>query len=76
MPDERERAELIALVEQILGAQGDEAKRERLIAAFEQRVLNPEACYLIYFPYHCGLGHSPSADEIVDAALAFRPFLM
>ncbi|HYF62017.1 MAG TPA: hypothetical protein VD886_04340 [Herpetosiphonaceae bacterium] len=76
MADERERAELIALVERILAAQNDEDERERLIAAFEQRVINPEARYLIYFPYHCGLGENPSAEEIVDATLAFRPFLM
>ena len=76
MPDETERAELIALVEQIRRAEGTEEERDRLIAAFEQRVINPEAPYLIYFPYHCGLGHSPSAEEIVDAALSFRPFLM
>jgi len=76
MPDQAKRAELIALVDQILCADPAGEERARLMDVFEQEVLNPEACYLIYFPYHCGLGHSPSAAEIVDAALSFRPFLM
>jgi hypothetical protein len=74
MADAGKRAELIALVDRILCAGAEE--RARLMEEFEQEVLNPEACNLIDFPYHCGLGRNPSAEEIVDAALSFRPFLM
>ena len=76
MADEAKRAELIALVDRILCAAPAGEARARLMEEFGQEVLNPEACTLIDFPYHCGLGRSPSAAEIVDAALSFRPFLM
>jgi hypothetical protein len=76
MADAGKRAELIVLVDRILRAEAAGEERSRLMDVFEQEVLNPEASNLIDFPYHCGLGRNPSAEEIVDAALSFRPFLL
>ena len=67
------RTELIALVEQILRAEGTEEELVLLVTRFEQHVPHPEASDLIYYPSRCNLGRDPSAEEIVHAALSYRP---
>jgi Colicin immunity protein / pyocin immunity protein len=52
----------------------DEDEENRLVTLFEDSVVHPEASDLIFYPAkYFGDGHEPSADEVVDAALAYRP---
>ena len=69
------RDELIALVERIMRVNtADESEEDRLIDLFEESVVHPAASDLIFHPAEFfGEGHEPSAEEVVDAALAHRP---
>jgi hypothetical protein len=77
-PGDLSRDELIALVERIMRVEtSDEAEEDRLIELFESSVTHPAASDLIFYP-HKYFGEafrrtSPSAKQVVDAALACRP---
>jgi hypothetical protein len=63
------------VVEQILAATGSDAEQARLVQLFEQSVSRPDAAEFIFRPTRLpdGSWPDPSADEIVDQALAYRP---
>jgi Colicin immunity protein / pyocin immunity protein len=69
------RDELIGLVERIMRVEtADEDDEDRLVDLFEESVVHPAASDLIFHPArYFGEGHEPSAEEVVDAALAYRP---
>ena len=69
MPSDVSRAELVQLVERIMNARGTEEELERLLSTLEANVPHPRVSDLIFFP-----DKQMSAEEIVDAALAYRPF--
>ena len=73
-PGDLSRQELIDLVARIMRAEGaTEAEDDRLVALFESSVVHPQATDLIFHP-HEHFGHDdPSPEEVVDAALAYRP---
>jgi hypothetical protein len=67
------RDELIGLVQQIMAAAGDsEEEADRLIAVFEENVPHPAASDLIFYPDQY-FGREPSAEEVVDRALDYKP---
>ncbi|HYF62018.1 MAG TPA: hypothetical protein VD886_04345 [Herpetosiphonaceae bacterium] len=76
MADDAKRAELIALVEQILRAEGTGKEQRQLLNLLKAEVVCPYVSDLIYWPHRYGLGANPSAKEIADAALAYRPILL
>ena len=77
-PGDLSREELIALVERIMRVETkDELAEDRLVQSFEDSVAYPGASSLIFYPHeHFGeeFRHkTPSAEAIVDAALAYKP---
>ena len=72
-PGDLTREELIDLVERIMNAEGDtQAEADRLVARFEDAVVHPEASGLIFWPDE-HFGGEPTAEEVVDRALEYRP---
>lgn len=71
--DDSQRSDLIRLVQHIMAAQGTEEEIAQWVNDFKNRVPHPHAANLIYYPHRSGLGNDPSAEEIVDAALAYKP---
>ena len=68
-----DRDELIELVERIMRAEGaDEAEADALVDRFEASVPHPAASDLIFYP-DAHFGHEPTAEEVVDRALSYRP---
>lgn len=67
------RAELVALVRRIQTDDfADEAEADAALDAFAAAVPHPEASGLIFWPAD-HFDHEPTAEEVVDAALAHRP---
>jgi len=67
------RLELADLVERIRsGVIESEEEQDRAIAEFASRVPHPRASDLIFHP-DLEFDHVPSAEEIVDRALSYRP---
>jgi len=62
------RAELVALVERIIAAQGTESEIDELITLLEKNVPHPRVSDLIFYPER-----PMTAEQIVDTALAYRP---
>ena len=63
------RAELIDLVERIMAAHGSEEELDRMLERFAAAVPHPSASDLIYYPTQA----SPTAAQIVDQAMSYRP---
>lgn len=74
-PGALSREELVAIVQRILDGEGTEEEQDRLVRLFDESVTHPEASDLIFWPkrYPDGSWPEPTADEIVDAALAYKP---
>lgn len=72
-PGDLSRDELIALVARIMRAEADEAEEDRLVALFDDSVAHPSATDLIFYPQKYFKHDEPTPEEIVDAALAYRP---
>jgi hypothetical protein len=68
-----ERAELVRLVELLMSGQGTEEEQAEALRDLEGRVLHPRVSALIFWPKHEGFDHELTAQEVVDAALAYRP---
>lgn len=64
------RHELIALVERIILADGDEESLQSDILLLQNHVLHPEVLDLIYY-----LNPPLSATEVVDIALSYQPII-
>jgi colicin immunity protein/pyocin immunity protein len=68
-----DRDELIELVERIMRAEGaDQEEADALVGRFEANVPHPAASDLIFYP-DAHFGHEPTAEEVVDRALSYRP---
>jgi len=65
-----DRAELIAIVRRIMDADGTESEIDALIATLESNVPHPSVSDLIFWPPS---GDEPTAEQIVDAAMTYRP---
>lgn len=63
------KQELIELVKKIMSAQGTQEEIDEWIEELESKVLDPNVADLIY---HNNL----SAEEVVEKALAYRPFYL
>ena len=67
------RDELIDLVRRIMAAEGGTQEEvDRLVDLFLENVPHPEADGLIFYPEQ-HFGHEPTAEEVVDGALTYRP---
>jgi hypothetical protein len=68
-----ERDRLVALARRLIaGDYQSEAAADIDVAAFEAAVPYPRAVSLIYY-WDEEFDHEPSAEEVVDRALAYRP---
>jgi hypothetical protein len=71
-----DRERLIELVRRLVaGAYGSDAELDRDVAAFTAAVPHPRAVDLIY-RWSGEFKREPSAEEIVDKALAYRPIAL
>ena len=70
------REELVDLVRRIQRAEGTEDELDALVGEFDRAVVHPRASNLIFWPGHEGFERDAAAEEIVDAALAYRPIEM
>ena len=73
MKDKLTREELCKLVEKILNVEGSEEEIVAWVNRFQRNVPHPEASGLIFWSNMYGLGNAPSAEEIVDKALDYKP---
>lgn len=68
-----DRRRLIELVEKFtVGGYRTEAEGDAALAEFEAAVIHPRASDLIFYPDD-EFDHEPTAAEIVDRALSYRP---
>ena len=71
------RAELIALANQILEGDGNEAEIDALMELFDQNVPHPDGSSLFFYPEHgSASGYDSSAEEVVDKCLAYQPIIL
>jgi hypothetical protein len=73
MPERLNRDQLIELVGKIIAVRGTEKEIDSWVRIFAANVPHPEASGLIFWSSRYGLGRSPTAEEIVDKALSYRP---
>jgi hypothetical protein len=73
MRDELSKAQLVELVERIMGGRGNEREIENWLDLLQKNVPHPGVSDLIFWPHKFGLGDSPTAGEIVEKALAYKP---
>lgn len=67
------RDELIELVRRIMAGEGEsQEEADRLVEQFLANVPHPEADGLIFYPDQY-FGHEPTAEEVVDRALSYKP---
>jgi Colicin immunity protein / pyocin immunity protein len=67
------RDELVALVRRIMaGEGGSQEEADRLVDLFADNVPHPEAEDLIFYP-EPHFGREPTAEEVVDRALSYKP---
>lgn len=65
-----EKNELIALVKKILAANCTEKELDEMVSLFVENVPDPNATKYLYAKEYEGL----SPDQIVEKAMAYRPF--
>lgn len=65
------RNELLMLVQRIMDGADSEEEHDELIELLEKSVLHPRVLDLIYHPER-----EPTAGEVVDRALAYRPIVL
>jgi len=73
MSDDTCRTDLVELVRKIRSGEGTEDQVVAWVVAFSRSVPHPEASDLIYWPTRHGLDLNPTDEEIVDAALGYKP---
>lgn len=71
-----ERDELVGLVRLIQAGDGSEAEIDAALGLLARRVPHPRVSGLIFWPRHEGFDRDLTAEEIVAAALAYRPFAL
>ncbi|MFG2134992.1 bacteriocin immunity protein [Streptomyces sp. NPDC048751] len=70
------REQLIELVNKIMAVEGTEEEEAIMIETLESNVLHPRVLDLIFHPQSEGLPDEPTAEQIVDAALAYKPIAL
>ncbi|MFI1539830.1 bacteriocin immunity protein [Streptomyces anandii] len=70
-------AELVVLVDRIMSGEGTEEEHAKLVRRLERNVPHPRVSDLIYWPRHAGFDKDGlTAEEVVEAALAYRPIAL
>jgi hypothetical protein len=70
------RAKVLGMVERVQTAAGSEEELDELLVQLERLTGNPHVSSLIYWPATEGFDDDLTAEEITDAALAYRPFAL
>jgi hypothetical protein len=70
------REQLVDLVGKIMSSEATEEEQDRMVEVLESNVPHPRVLDLIYHPEREGLLDGASAEEIVDAALSYRPIAL
>ncbi|KAB8141079.1 hypothetical protein F8S13_21420 [Chloroflexia bacterium SDU3-3] len=73
MKQKLDRAQIVFLVDKLLKAEGTASEMGDWLELVKANVPDPGIQGLIYWPNHYGLGDNPSAEEIVDKALSYKP---
>lgn len=68
-----ERSELLRLVSLLMSGSGTEQEQDAALAELRAQVAHPRVSSLVFWPEREGLGPAPTPEEVVDAALAYRP---
>lgn len=76
MTQKLSKHELIALVTKLLRAEGSDDEIHQWLELVERNVPHPEVQNLIYWSNRYGLGDSPSAEDIVEQALSYKPIIL
>lgn len=71
-----ERDQLVGLVRRIQAGDGPEEEIDAALRSLERRVLHPRVSDLIFWPQYAGFDRDLTAEEVVDAALAYEPFAL
>ncbi|MDA3647538.1 hypothetical protein LZ318_34290 [Saccharopolyspora indica] len=66
-----DREELVQIVRRLQEAEGSEREQERLLEVLQANVPDPHVSDLIYWPMS-----TLAPEEIVDRALAYKPFTL
>lgn len=69
------KAELVNLVTKLLQVEGTQEEMLVWLETIEKNVPDPNVQGLIYWPDRHGLGQTPTAEEIVDKVLSYKPIL-
>lgn len=68
------RQEAVLLVQQLMdGAPASEAEGDAIVEALELGLRCPHVSDYIFYP---GPGQNPSAEEVVERAMAYRPIAL
>jgi hypothetical protein len=73
MATEDERAALVSIVTFLKSAEGTREEQDAALKELEARVPHPRVSDLIFWPTREGFDRELTPNEIVDAALAYRP---
>lgn len=76
MQQKLSKAELVDLVNRLLRAEGTREETQVWLETIEANVPYPNMQGLIYWPDSHGLGENPTAEEIVEKALNYKPILL
>lgn len=69
-----DRDELVRVAQRLIAGDFDsESETDEAVSFFSSSVPHPRAMGLIYY-WEDEFDHEPSAEEVVDRALAYRPF--
>ncbi|MFJ3624430.1 bacteriocin immunity protein [Streptomyces iakyrus] len=67
------REDLVEIVRKFMAAEISEQDEEEMVELLERSVPHPRVLDLIYHPESEGLTEDATAEQVVDAALAYRP---
>ncbi|MYS95628.1 MULTISPECIES: bacteriocin immunity protein [Streptomyces] len=67
------REQLVEIVRKFMAAEISEEDEEEMVELLEKSVPHPRVLDLIYYPESEGLTEEATAEQVVDAALAYRP---
>ena len=75
MQERLSKQQLISLVQKIMLAEGTEQEIAAWFRLIDHSVPCPDGyvCNLIFYPHLEGLGNHPTAEEIVEKALSYKP---
>ncbi|RRR72241.1 MAG: hypothetical protein EI684_10370 [Candidatus Viridilinea halotolerans] len=70
------KSELIELVDKLLQAEGSEEEEAQWLELIKRNVSDPNVIGLIYWSNQYGLSEEPSAKEIVEKAISYKPIAL